>query len=125
MPNLVTDPADFPGAFKKALNAGDLDGVLALYEGSATLRTRSGEVRSGEDAVRFETAQLVAAGARIANTLRHAPVGGDLALIIVDLTLRLETPDEPMQLAGTATNVLRRDPRGGLLMAISYHQGVA
>ena len=121
----VTKPADFPKAFEEALNMGDLDAIVALYEEAATLRIQSGEARSGAVAVRSEMEQLIAAGARITNMLRHVLVSGDVALILVDFLLRLGTPDEPAEVSGTATNVLRRDPNGQWRMAIANPQGVA
>lgn len=125
MSSVVTKPADFPKAFEEALNRGDLDAIVALYDETATLRVQSGEARSGAVAVRSEMEQLITAGARITNTLRHALVSGDVALIIVGFVLRLETPDEPMEVSGTATNVLRRDPHGRWRMVIANPQGVA
>ena len=115
----VTEPADFPKAFEEALNVGDLNAILALYDEAATLRTQSGEARSGAAAVRSEMEQLIAAGARITNTLRHVLVSGDVALIIVDFVLRLGTAEGPTEVSGTATNVLRRDPHGRWHMAIA------
>ena len=125
MPTSVTDPINFPRAFEAALNAGDLEQVVALYEENATLRVPSGQTRTGADAVRTEMGQLIAANARISNTLRHALVSGSTALILVTYVLALTTPDGPAEVSGTATNVLRRDPQGSWRMAISNPQGIA
>ena len=98
----VEDPAAFPEAFQEALNAGDLERITALYDDAAVLRTQAGGTASGPDAVRSEMGRLIAAGASIANTLRHV--------------FRHED---------TATNVLRLQPGRGWRMIIANPQGTA
>ena len=125
MSEIVTDPEAFPHVFDAALNAGDLDAIVALYEDGAILRVQSGEARSGSAAVRAEMRQLIAAQAHLTNTLRHTFRNGDVALIVVDYALRLGGPGEnAMEVRGTATNVLRHDPQKGWRMIIANPQGV-
>ncbi len=126
MPNIVTEPADFPHAFDTALNRGDLDQLVALYEDDAVLRGSSGEIRSGGQAVREEMDGLIGARAAITNSLRHLFRSGDTALIIVDYVLRLSAPDgSPVEVTGTATNVIRRDAEKGWRLVVANPQGTA
>ncbi len=126
MTGIVATPEDFPFAFQHALNGGDLERIVALYDDAAVLRVQSGEVRSGTTAVRAEMRQLVAADAEIANTLRHSLRHGDVALIVVDYVLRLRAPDgSPVVLTGTAANVIRNTPANGWRMIIANPQGLA
>ena len=123
MLDVVTDPAAFPQAFEAALNRGDLESIVALYDGEAALRVQSNEIHSGSAAVRAEMGQLIAAKANIANTLRHIFRHGDVALIIVDYVLRLTTPDgNPAEVTGTATNVIQRQADRGWRMIIANPQ---
>ena len=126
MPDIVTDPAAFPHAFDEALNAGDLDRLAALYDEEAAIRVRSGGVQMGIASVRAEMQDLMGVKAHIENTLRHAFRSGDTALIIVDYVLRLTAPDgAPVEVTGTATNVLRHDAEKGWRMLIANPQGIA
>ena len=126
MSDTVADPAAFPHAFDAALNAGDLERLAALYDEGAVLRVRSGETCSGSAAVRGEMGQLIAAKANIANTLRHLFRHGDVALIVVDYVLRLTAPDgSPVEVTGTATNVIREHPEKGWRMIVANPQGTA
>ena len=126
MSDTITDPATFPHAFDTALNGGDLDRVAALYDENAAIRVQSGDTHSGSAAIRAELGQLIAAGADITNTLRHIFRHGDTALIIVDYVLRLTTSEgSPVEVTGTATNVLQRHPDKGWRMIIANPQGTA
>lgn len=126
MSGIVTDPAAFPRAFDAALNTGDLERIVALYDEQAVLHVQSGEIHSGTAAVRAELQQLIAAKASIANTLRHVFRRGDTALIIVDYVLNLTAPDESRMIVnGTATNVIQEAPGKGWRMIISNPQGTA
>ncbi len=122
----ISDPAAFPHAFDDAMNAGDLERLAALYDENAVLRVRSGGTRSGLAAVREEMGSMIAARATIANSLRHVFRHGDVALIIVDYVLRLDAPDgSPVEVTGTATNVLRQHPERGWRLIVANPQGTA
>jgi ketosteroid isomerase-like protein len=127
MQNLnVSDPASFPLVFDEALNKGDIDLLLKLYEPEASFRASDGSVRQGQPALRQEMKALISAKAELHNTLRCVLQSGTTALIIVDWTLELDLPHTgPMKSAGTATNVLRYTADGGWRMLIANPQGTA
>lgn len=126
MDTTITDPADFATAFDHALNAGDADRLLALYEPDATMRTSDGSVVEGHDLVGQEVKNLIAAHAHLDNHSRHVFRRGDIALIIVDYTLWITTPDgQRIESRGTATNVLKHTPEHGWRMLIANPQGIA
>jgi ketosteroid isomerase-like protein len=126
MSDIVTNPTAFPKAFETALNTGDLQRIVALYDEEAVLRVQSNETHSGSAAVRAEMQQLILAKAHITNALRHTFRSGDIALIIVDYVLRLTAPDgSAVSLTGTATNVIRNRPKNGWRMIIANPQGAA
>jgi ketosteroid isomerase-like protein len=124
MAELVIDPTAFPHDFETALNKGDLDGIVALYDENAVLHVQTGEIHSGPAAVRAEMEQLIASQANITNTLRHTFRHGDIALIVVDYVLHLTTPDgSPVVITGTATNVIQDQAEKGWRMIIANPQG--
>ena len=73
----VTDPAMFPSAFNDALNAGDIERLLRLYEPHASFRAADGSVKQAEEALRQEMHGLILAEARLHNRLRHVLESGD------------------------------------------------
>jgi uncharacterized protein (TIGR02246 family) len=110
-----TDPHALTAAFTAALNAGDLDAILACFAPDATMRTPQGAVISGAEALRAEFAATVAAGAHLTNAPRLAlPAGDGARLLVVDWTLAITAPDGTRAtLTGTTANVARRSPDGG------------
>lgn len=126
MTDITTTPEAFPKNFEHALNAGDLDQVSALYDENAVLHVQGGEIHSGAAAVRDEMRQLIEAQAHITNTLRLTFQHNDIALIIVDYVLQLTAPDgSPVELSGTATNVIQDHGDEGWRMIIANPQGTA
>src|SRR5207247_9771722 len=73
-------PEEVDALFEKALNAGDLEGLVALYEPDATLIPQPGQEAKGREAIRQALAPMVAGGAKIDLKLeRTVRSGEDLA----------------------------------------------
>jgi uncharacterized protein (TIGR02246 family) len=75
------DPNDLERLFLARANAGDVDGVLELYEPDAVLDPGDGDVRVGRERIRAFFVQLLADRPRFACD-RQAPAlrSGDFAL---------------------------------------------
>ena len=100
---LAVEPEDLARLFVQRANAGDADGLAALYEADAVLGFPPGQVTVGRDAIRAVCEQLVAPRPRFEledplPTLRH----GDLAL----------TATRPADGTGGRAQVARRQPDG-------------
>ena len=109
----VLEPARLPFAFEDALNAGDVEAILALFSPDATMRTPAHEVLTGSDELRGEIVRTVAAGAHLTNRARFCLIGDDTALVIVDWTLEATAPDGTRATStGTTANVARRSADG-------------
>ena len=122
----IADPARLPFAYQDALNAGDADAVVALFQPDATMHTFSGKVLTGQVALRAEAAQSIAAQARLTNKLRYTLTGGDTALIDVEWDLEATLPDGTgISPTGTTTAVARRSADGSWRFAILDCQGTA
>ena len=120
----VTDPATFATAFDQALNAGDLDRLLRLYDPQACIRTSEGPVVECADLISRELNNLISAKAHLENRLRQLFRRGEVALIVVDYTLQINTPDgQRIAIEGTATNVLEHTPEHGWRMIIANPEG--
>ena len=74
--------------FEQHINAGNLDGLVALYEPDATFVPQEGEVVHGTAAIRAALAGFVAMKPTLKMKItRVIPVGKDLAMIYNDWTM--------------------------------------
>ncbi|GAB7186617.1 DUF4440 domain-containing protein [Kitasatospora sp. Ki12] len=123
---VVTDPAELPVLFQDALNAGDVDGVLALFAPGAGMRTVTGEQITGSEALRAEIGGTVTARGRLTNVSRLALVGADTALLVTDWTLEVDGPGGGrLAPTGTTANVARRGADGGWRFTLLNPLGTA
>jgi ketosteroid isomerase-like protein len=75
------EPEDLARYFTERANAGDVDGLVALYEPDAVLALPSGRITVGRDAIRRVYAELLASGPTFQpGDQRPALRNGDLAL---------------------------------------------
>ncbi|HSZ04250.1 MAG TPA: nuclear transport factor 2 family protein, partial [Solirubrobacteraceae bacterium] len=115
----VSDPRDLPQLFAERVSAGDIEGVMALYEDGATLVGPDGVAAAGKQAIRERLEQLLATTPRIAPTRSCAMVVGDIALMSGDWKLRLGAGDGGgPSFESTSTEVARRQRDGSWLYVI-------
>jgi uncharacterized protein (TIGR02246 family) len=118
-------PQDVDRLFAEALNAGDLDALVALYEPQAALTPEPGKTVIGHAAIRAALAQFVAGQPRIDIAPRVIAQSGDLALVTARWKLAMTGPDgKPAEVAGQSVEVLRRQPGGHWLFALDEPFGV-
>jgi ketosteroid isomerase-like protein len=90
------------------------------------MRTVTGEVITGQAELREETVRTVAAGAHLTNKPRLCLTGDDTALVIVDWTMEVTTPDGTrVSPTGTTTAVARRSADGAWLFTVLNPLGTA
>ena len=78
---LAYDPQDLERLLVSRENAGDVDGMVALYEPDALLDSGEGQLLHGRKAIRKFFAELVATGRKFElGEQREAMICGDLAL---------------------------------------------
>ena len=118
-------PEDLDREFERALNAGDLDALAALYEPNATLTPQPGTTVSGTAAIREALAGFLPGRPRMRITPRLVAQNGDIALVSGQWQLSMTGPDgKPAELAGRSVEVLRRQADGHWLFAIDEPFGV-
>jgi enoyl-CoA hydratase len=111
----VNDPEQLHRLFAERANAGDLDGLVALYEDEATFVGPDGGSASGSDAIRERLQGLLAMAPSITPTSSRVVMAGDLALLSNRwrMTPGVGVGDsEPAGLDGASTEVARRQPDG-------------
>jgi ketosteroid isomerase-like protein len=102
-------------------NAGDLDGLVGLYETEAVVVLGPGQVASDSGAIREMFSGLFVTGGRLElkygkNSLRQV---GDLALRTLEWTPKSNDPDgDSVTMGGLAAVVLRRQPDGSWRLVI-------
>jgi ketosteroid isomerase-like protein len=74
-------PEDLSDLFLQRANAGDVDGVVALYEPDAVLAFPPGQLAAGQERIRAVYAEFLAAGPTLGSAGQRTPiVNGDIAL---------------------------------------------
>jgi len=115
----IDDPEQLGRLFAERVNAGDLEGMLALYEDEATFLGPDGGSASGSDAIRGRLEGLLAMKPQITPTSSQVVMAGDVALMSNRwrMTLGVEG-GEQAGVDGVSTEVARRQGDGGWLYAI-------
>ena len=105
-PERALEPEDLDRLFLRRANAGDVNGLVALYEPDAVLAFPPGRVVAGSAAIRVVYEELLVGRPRFDGEIRPAIRNGDIA---ITSTTR----------AGNATvEVARRQPDGTWLWVI-------
>jgi ketosteroid isomerase-like protein len=82
----ATDPNDLGRYFVERANAGDVEGLVALYERNAVLAFPEGTIVTGHDEIRAVYRDFVASAPALSPGRQRPPlVSGDLALTATDL----------------------------------------
>jgi len=122
----ATSPEQVDQLFAAALNAGDIDALVALYEPQASLTPSPGTTALGATAIRAALSGFLAAKPTIRMvSVRVVAQAGDLALVTAQWDLALTGQDgKPAQMSGQSVEVLRRQNSGQWLFAIDEPFGV-
>jgi uncharacterized protein (TIGR02246 family) len=121
----ANEPEQMHGLFEEAFNAGDLEGLIALYESDAALVPQPGAVAEGTDAIRESLRWFLDRGGRITLDTKLVLRVGDLAYLANRWSLTGATmPDgSPAELGATTAEVARRQPDGTWLYVIDNAWG--
>ena len=119
-------PEQIDQLFAEALNAGDVDALVELYEPNASMRPSPDKTVTGTAAIREALTGFIAAGPRMTLTARTVAQSGDVALVTAQWQLSMTGPDgKPAQMSGQSVEVVRRQAGGDWLFVIDEPFGVA
>lgn len=112
----ITDPANVHPAWAECFNRQDFDGMARFMETNAVFAPQPGLALTGEDNLTAQR-QFLAMGLPIDLTVRHVLQEGQIALAIVDWTIKGTAADgNEVDLKGTAADVLRLGDEGWKLI---------
>ena len=117
-------PDELHGLFSRHFSAGDLDALVSLYEPDAVLYPQPGVAACGTLAIRDALAAFLALRGTFTMTAGRVICTDGVALVFAPWTLVATGPDgKPVIMAGSATDVLRRQPDGRWRFAIDHPFG--
>jgi uncharacterized protein (TIGR02246 family) len=109
----ATTPEQIHRSFEEAFNAGDLDGLMELYEADAALIAQPGSVAYGSEQARAALQGFLALKGRIMLDTKLVVTVGDLAYLSNTWSLSGTGPDgNPVTLGATTAEVARRQADG-------------
>lgn len=100
--------------FGEFWNAGDLEGIVSLYEPDAILIGPDGQPAKGTDAIR-ETIKLFGIGSSKIemNVISTTPASDEIVLLFNHWTVTAQNEDgSPLEVSGRAIEMVRRQPDG-------------
>ncbi|MGH9119409.1 MAG: YybH family protein [Acidimicrobiales bacterium] len=119
-----TDPAQIHRHFEERFNAGDIDGLIALYEPDATLIAAPGSQATGLDEIREALGGFLALQGRITLDTKLVLTVGDLAYLANTWLLEAKDADgNPLSMGATTAEVARRQGDGRWLYVIDNAWG--
>lgn len=120
----TSGPLDAVTQLVNAMNRGDLETALCLYESGASLVAQPGVVATGTLALREALAGFVALKPTLTTEAHQVVEAGDVALYCSRWSLRGTDPaGKPVQMNGRSSDILRRQPDGNWLIALDNPWG--
>ena len=112
-------PEALMATFAQHLNAGDLDGLVDLYEDQAVFEPSPGVVVQGHDEIRGALEQLLALRPALTSRVEQVLTSDDIALVVNDWSMIGTAPDgTDVTQSGRSADVLRRCPDGRWLVVV-------
>ena len=117
-------PADTVKQLAEAINRGNLEGAVALYEPTALLVAQPGQVARGSGEIRAALGGFIGLKPTLRTEAEHVVEAGDIALYVGRWTLKGTDPaGQPVAMGGESSDILRRQPDGRWLIAIDNPWG--
>jgi uncharacterized protein (TIGR02246 family) len=114
-------PQELMTRFGECVAAQSLDALLALYEPSAVFVPKPGVVLTGRAAIGRALAEMLALSPVMETHVREVHQADDIALVIVDWSLRGTTRDgSAISQSGRSADVLRRQDDGTWRVLIDH-----
>jgi uncharacterized protein (TIGR02246 family) len=117
-------PAKTVARLAEAINRGDLNAALALYEKDAVMVVQPGQLARGAAKMRDALAGFIALRPTLRMEAEQVVEAGDLALYLGRWSLRGTDPSgQPVAMSGESSDILRRQTDGRWLIALDNPWG--
>lgn len=121
--NHVTKPEEMNAAFAEAVNAGDLDQLLDLYEPGAVLRTEGDTTYHGLDEIRNALERLLSRVGTLTGRNVYCLSHGDIALLRADYVMNDD--DGAALMRGSSAEIVRRCDDGKWRYIVDHATGAS
>ena len=109
----TNNPEETNQLLAKALNSGDLEAAVALYEADATFFPEPGQAVTGTASIREALAGFIAMKPALNIETVVSAITGDTARTQNKWTMKATGPDgSPVDMGGQSAEVVRRQPDG-------------
>lgn len=106
-------PEAIYGLLKNLFRAGDLEGLVALYEPDAAMVANPGQTVHGAPRIREVFKSFLALNGQYELDAPHVVRSGELALLSAGWSFSATDPEgNPLELGGTTADVVRLQPDG-------------
>ena len=120
----MSTPIDTVNKLTNALNRGDLEAAVALYEPNAVLVAQPGQVARGSAELRTALAGFIGLKPALRSLAQNVVEVGDIALYVGRWTLQGTDPSgKAITMGGESSDVLRRQKDGRWLVAVDNPWG--
>jgi uncharacterized protein (TIGR02246 family) len=112
-------PEELPELYVQALNSGDLDALVALFEPEACISPAPGQVVAGAQAIREALSAFLAMKPKLTQEVKTLNQTSDIAISTANWHLTGTGPDSnPVDVRGQSVAVLRRQSDGTWSLAL-------
>jgi uncharacterized protein (TIGR02246 family) len=120
----VSTPIDTVNQLASAINRGDVEAALALYEPNAALIAQPGRLAHGATELRAAIKQFIALRPTLHTQAQSVVEVDDIALYVGRWTLHGTDPTgQAIAMGGESSDILRKQPDGRWLVAIDNPWG--
>jgi uncharacterized protein (TIGR02246 family) len=113
------EPRELPRRFLEAMNSGDVDAIVSLYEAEGVIAVNGNHIVAGHEAIRSMVSGVLAQRPRFALHESDAVQAGDLALVRSRWTVAMaDAAGKQTEMHVGPTLVVRRHADGSWLVAI-------
>lgn len=118
------NPVDLDRLFGEALNSGDIEGLVALYESNASFNPEPGQEVHGTQAIRQALEGFLAMKPNCSLDTKVLAQTDEVALCTANWRLIGTGPDGPVELNGQSVEVARKQSDGSWLFIIDNPFGL-
>jgi ketosteroid isomerase-like protein len=123
---LATEPEGVVASLLERFNSGKVSAMLAHFEPGGVFVARDGRTVTDPTEIAAELERDMSLGLPLKAEARHVFVAGDVAQIVLDWSIDGTGPDgEPVHIAGSASDVVRRGADGRWRYLIDNALGTA